>query len=433
MATQYWITPCNPELYRVVDAYAVNNEIDWRLSANVKLNDIVYIYLSTKDYRYVKFKTMVVELDIHYDDTMDDDEFITEKGLEKLPSPKSFTRLRLVETFPDNLISISKLKENGLHGNIQCTQNLPSKCLEMISSVEQIKEYPYGYFAYLIDEVSKGITTDGSKTAANIRIILPQIISWAKNGKLDGTYKDLMELLGYPKFSGIGKLLGRVHDVFVKLSEMTNVGIPTINALVSSSKAGIPSDGIEYVFKDFATLTDSEKRELTSMFNTKAISWPNWDWVLYILGLKQPADTSVVDKIRTGSFGFGGEGEEHKALKNHIAHNPQILGITTDELGETEHILLSGDRLDVFFPSFNAAIEVKPSTSPEADVMRGIFQCVKYKAVLDAEAKYMGRYVNSKVCLVLGGTLTDATRKAAEDLGVKVYECISIPVINKQQ
>ena len=80
--------------------------------------------------------------------------------------------------------------------------------------------------------------------------------------------------------------------------------------------------------------------------------------------------------------------------------------------------------MDVFFSDINTAVEVKPSTSPEADILRGIYQCVKYKAILDAEAQHRGVYANNRAILALGGSLTEQTRLAAEILGVTVFENI---------
>lgn len=123
-------------------------------------------------------------------------------------------------------------------------------------------------------------------------------------------------------------------------------------------------------------------------------------------------------KIRSGYFGFGGEGEEHKKLKEYIANHPESIDITTAQKGNCEHMLLSGDRLDVFFFEANIVIEVKPKSAPEADILRGIFQCVKYQAILDAEAAVKGNVLESQVVLVIGGTLSESNHAARECLGI---------------
>jgi hypothetical protein len=65
---------------------------------------------------------------------------------------------------------------------------------------------------------------------------------------------------------------------------------------------------------------------------------------------------------------------------------------------------------------------VKPSSSSEFDVTRGIFQCVKYQAVMDAErvANY-GNY-NNEVILVLAGLMSPKNKQLANDLTIKYIE-----------
>ena len=90
-----------------------------------------------------------------------------------------------------------------------------------------------------------------------------------------------------------------------------------------------------------------------------------------------------------------------------------------------EHILLSGDRLDVYFElndGSKIAVEIKPSSSPDADVLRGLFQCVKYKAILDSEDKVHGKKATNSAILVIGGELSPENRKVQETLDIKIIE-----------
>lgn len=279
-----------------------------------------------------------------------------------------------------------------------------------------------GKYAHLIDECSRGKTSSGEKTVRNVRIIIPVLISWAKKGKTDATYGDLIKALGYRQFSGIGSVLGTIHTIMDHLSKATGHEIPTLNALVTDSKTGLPSDGFLFVKSGYNHLSQEDKENLVKGLNTKAILWPNWDWVLNLLGLKPAEDLKAIDAIRKGHFGFGGEGPEHKALKEYVASHPESIGLPKNAEAETEHILLSGDRLDVFFPKENVAVEIKSHISDDADILRGIFQCVKYKSILDAEAAYQGTLTNGRVMLVLGGTLPGAHHHTKDTLGVTVID-----------
>ena len=72
------------------------------------------------------------------------------------------------------------------------------------------------------------------------------------------------------------------------------------------------------------------------------------------------------------------------------------------------------------------AVEIKPSTSSDADVLRGLFKCVKYKTILDAEDKIHGEKANNSTILVIGGELSPENRKVQEVLGITVIENVKI-------
>ena len=68
-------------------------------------------------------------------------------------------------------------------------------------------------------------------------------------------------------------------------------------------------------------------------------------------------------------------------------HNPGEIDPAYTGFGtETEFVLASADRVDVVFRGLQetVAIEVKSIDSNEADLRRGVFQCIKYRAVLEA-------------------------------------------------
>ena len=82
-----------------------------------------------------------------------------------------------------------------------------------------------------------------------------------------------------------------------------------------------------------------------------------------------------------------GEGPNHKALRLWVCANPgsirrRFFGAVT----ETEVVLDSADRVDAVFNLKDEviAVEVKSRDSNLIDLRRGVFQCIKYRAVLDA-------------------------------------------------
>ena len=256
--------------------------------------------------------------------------------------------------------------------------------------------------------------------------IIPILVCWAKYGLTNKTYGDLIHALGYTRYSGIGDQLGNVETVMRELRKMTGEDVPTLNALVK--KNGIPSDGFGFVYPNYNGLTLSEKLVFVAGINEKALNYQKWDWVLEQLGL-QPSKIITEQELEAISVhGGGGEGKEHKAIKEYVYKHPESLGITGVIRKETEHPLPSGDRLDVYFETSDSryAIEVKPSTSPDDDITRGIFQCVKYKAILEAMRKVeYGRYAISTL-LVFAGSMSDRNKQLAEVLGIKFVEHLKI-------
>lgn len=270
-------------------------------------------------------------------------------------------------------------------------------------------------YSHIIDEVCHG-----AKAPSIARIIIPVLIQWAKSGETHHTYGDIFPYLGYTRYSNIGNDLGNICDIFQELSKLTGEDIPTLNTLVKG-KNGLPSAGFDYVYPKYSELSIEPQRSTVRLLESKALSYDKWDWVLAQLGLK-PA-TSIEDEqaIRSGKVhGYGGEGEAHKSLKEYVATHPELVG--AKGVGVNESILLSGDRLDVWFPESQIAVEVKPQSSPDADILRGLFQCVKYKAVLDAENAVHGLMPCAKAVLVIEGRLSASNQEVQRTLGIEVLE-----------
>lgn len=282
-------------------------------------------------------------------------------------------------------------------------------------------------YTHLIDDI-----ISQKKSREIVKKIIPILVRWAKQGTTNKTYDDLTKELGYKRYSGIGKQLGMVDDVFKRFKELTGEKIPTLNALVKSKSTMLPSPGFSYVYKSYPNIEDDEKRHLVALLNDDAVHYKYWDWVLSSLGLAPSIDNIQANEkaIRSGKFyGKGGEGENHKKLKEYVYKHPETLGLTGIIERKTEYVLLSGDRLDVFFvlnDGSKVAIEVKPSTSPDADVMRGLYQCVKYKAIMDAEDNVHGKKANNRAILVIGGCLSPENQHVRETLGVTVIDNFKI-------
>ena len=92
-----------------------------------------------------------------------------------------------------------------------------------------------------------------------------------------------------------------------------------------------------------------------------------------------------------------------------------------------ERRLPSGDSLDVSFESSQrwTAVEVKSAKSDKADYARGVFQCVKYEAVMEAELVSKAsrkKDFEVKAILVVEGKLDPDLWSLANTLGVCARE-----------
>ncbi len=259
-------------------------------------------------------------------------------------------------------------------------------------------------------------------------MMIPVLIRWAQTSwDKPHYYADLSAAVGFGS-NQIGDVLGEINDIMDEVAKQSGKTIPPLNALVQNKTTKLPSDGFDYVIPNYSKLSPASKAGEVARLNHRAHQY-NWDWVLKELDL-EPAilftekEVKALEKKSYVGFG-GGEGAEHKKLKEFVAMNPEMVGIKNVVLAENEHGLLSGDSLDVYFELRNGnrvAVEIKPSTSPNEDVTRGIFQCVKYKAVMDAmRVVDYGRYENDTL-LVVAGTLSEANKKLAKDLGIKFIE-----------
>lgn len=276
-------------------------------------------------------------------------------------------------------------------------------------------------YSYIL---KKAVPTE--KMRAIVSTMIPHLIRWAQNGETDKTYLDMIHILNMPRWSGIGRALGSVEDVMQALRKDSGKSdIPSLNALCKNTSTKLPSEGFSYVYKEYDKMPVEAKRIFVEGVNQKAVKYEHWDWVLNALGL-QPAVGLTEDEWKSISkpiYGSGGEGKEHKALKEYIKANPKALGIHHVVHAETEHVLPSGDRLDVYFvlkDGTHVAVEVKPATAPEQDVARGIFQCVKYEATMKAIRQLENESYAIQTYLVVGDDITSTNKKIADELKVNV-------------
>lgn len=113
----------------------------------------------------------------------------------------------------------------------------------------------------------------------------------------------------------------------------------------------------------------------------------------------------------------GGEGDEHRCLKELVAGNPRLIGLPPKSKATLEHSFLSGDRVDVLFDLPNgdaAAVEVETIVP-----LPGAHQAAKYRTLLEIERSE--RLGSGHVQAILVAHRFDTeTRELAKKYGIRL-------------
>jgi hypothetical protein len=244
------------------------------------------------------------------------------------------------------------------------------------------------------------------------RISLPVLVRWSEEEKAaapdehhEYTYKELAIAVGQPKHAHpIHEALGVLGFALQDLSDMYpkefDGKIPPIQLLVWSKGMGRPGDDafwfIDITKEKLKELPEPARKLLAQQTRAQIINYPHWRAVLNALNLEPltislPEPESVTTAPGFRGYG-GGERDEHKRLKHYLADHYQLLGISGVCEPVFEEVLLSGDRIDLLLIDISGkrriSVEVKSRISDDNDLIRGLFQCVKYKAVLNAHETY---------------------------------------------
>lgn len=101
-AKNEWIVPANPKYFNIEKALKENNTILWKQSTNIKVNDIIYLYVA-EPYSSIMYKFKVVEVNIPYE--YKDENVKMQKVL----------KMDLITRYEKGKLSFSKLKEFGIN------------------------------------------------------------------------------------------------------------------------------------------------------------------------------------------------------------------------------------------------------------------------------------------------------------------------------
>ncbi len=198
--------------------------------------------------------------------------------------------------------------------------------------------------------------------------------------------------------------------------------------MVVSKRTGLPGEGFGWFLEpgdDFYDLPRERQHVRLRTELQKVFEYPEWSAVLTALGLLVKPDENLIreaSKPRTG-----GESDDHRRLKKYIAEHPEILKLPGSAgEGTVEFPLPSGDSLDVLFRTGDAwtAAEVKSAKSPHGDIIRGMFQCVKYRAVIEALQAVRDIPQSARAVLVLESEFPEELTSWRQMLSIEVIDLI---------
>ncbi|MBY5836860.1 hypothetical protein J3P71_06205 [Rhizobium leguminosarum] len=289
---------------------------------------------------------------------------------------------------------------------------------------------------------------DGDSWSARAaRAGFPILVEYVREGNRNITYGQwdaeiVKRGLGKHVFlTQYGRPAGMIGDACAQYAENAGIAVPPINLMVVNKSNNLPGHGANYYIQQFCRtkigrevdadkLTAGQKRTIIDQAQDEILAFRDWEKVLKAYGLTQSEAGKVIasgnkkKRRHPDPEGWhrGPESEAHKALKQRIIDNPRLVGLKRNAEGELERRLWSGDRLDVYFAEADLAVEVKAVEAGFDELHRGIFQCVKYKAVLRAQKIHDRQVPAGDSVLAIGGHLPSALREVAALFDVTVFE-----------
>jgi hypothetical protein len=265
------------------------------------------------------------------------------------------------------------------------------------------------------------------------KLVLPILVRQARAGETI-FYSDLAKEVGMPNPRNLNFVLGAIGNAIITLEKRLQIGkIPLINCIVINQTNHLPGDGINFFISrvNFEKLTKCQKKEALNRLLAEIYSYPNWERVLLELNLK-PIKIDFARKFkpmidRNKTRKSSGESQQHIDFKEFLALHPETLGVKSNVKVEVEYLFPSLDAIDIRFETKSEiiGIEVKSSISDLADILRGLFQCVKYLALLTAEQKVDDKKPNCKVILALQNKFPEELTGIKNLLGIEVVDNIA--------
>jgi hypothetical protein len=241
------------------------------------------------------------------------------------------------------------------------------------------------------------------------------LMRWLVAAALDNTFVTygeaklrLEQEVGFERIARAGRT-GLTAGTMIDNLLRVDSSAPLLNVLLVEQSTELPSDGaggyLATRFSEPLLRRENAKniyrrlwrrtfdQAAGEVYSTSESEWQGLFQAAYGEPLTAAQIETERDRRKTGSendglrFGRSGEGPHHKALREWVCNNPGSIRRRFAKANtETEVVLDSADRVDAVFDLKDQviAIEVKSRDSNLFDLRRGVFQCIKYRAVLDA-------------------------------------------------
>lgn len=277
--------------------------------------------------------------------------------------------------------------------------------------------------------IAKSMDPDGMLYQRRALVALPILVRQARAGQTI-YYSDLAAEMGMPNPRNLNFVLGSVGTSLNVLSREWKEPVPPLQALVINRADELPGEGFSEFAPDpaqFRTASRRIKQQVTQALLSHVFTYRRWPAVLKHFGVHAPPapDLSrlISEAERTRCYGAG-ESKAHATLKEQIAASPALIGFSANpDRVIVEYAFPSADTVDVLIEGRDEvwAVEVKSHLSDDADLLRGIFQAVKYRALLSAELVVEQREKSVRSVLVTERALPLPLQQIALTLGVPVH------------
>lgn len=250
------------------------------------------------------------------------------------------------------------------------------------------------------------------------------------------SYSDLAQELGMPNPRNLNYPLAAISSEIVELNRRQGWETPAIAALVVHMHDGLPGEGFgleDPRLARYRELSPSQRRRMIAAALADIFAYGRWADVLEALNLPQPLsaeqayeigaeDTAVSEPAPEAMWAV-----ETRQLKELIAANPALVDVRLGRaIGQVDFVLPSLDVLDVIVQSKDewVAVVVREQGASLEELRRSVFDCVKYRALIEAMIAAANGREGARAVLALGGNLPPGLAALKNTLGIQVIEMV---------